>query len=563
MSLFSSVRAFFASLFSRNPQEAQKKRELKKIHKYLATARPPVYRPKGNLAMPGLARTVYEFYQLLRPVRDIVRRSVAHKDSRLSQRYRDFLIESRLDEEGRRLRELFRFEGLDERLRASMRPDEEVEYLNRDFNRFITCFDKPELRGLDAELGEVERLAEICRYDFERVLGFFDPGINLDDPTYSPDFSPAGGSLVKPELIDLLYVIDGFWFTPEIEAALCRLAERIAPPGADMGEQARKLAKIVAMLNKMLTQRLDRDLLLSLLRSFAGDPWFTPQGFSEKHRIVEEYKARIAAQYQRDRDRLLRERQESSLSKDIEALFGDADLLSLEGYNDEINALLHEESAATFSHIKPMRILKSFVYMHYEAGFKDPLKRVLVEGYFDHKSFQNNLSNVFYLCEKIQARIAQFEEGLTAPGRVSIQTMKRYLEESKRGKDVAPFLSKLVDTVNLRAKEIVGNDSNLLNTLARSMLDVVNDYKSPTPEVISNIRTLGGAKNKDIIAAITTGVAATQKFVRVMRNFTVIERAAERAEPAPEEGAIRAAEAFAERSRGGRASGADEDASED
>jgi hypothetical protein len=243
---------------------------------------------------------------------------------------------------------------------------------------------------------------------------------------------------------------------------------------------------------------------------------------------------RLMNQFAADKERISRERHESAIGEDIASLFGQMETLAVEGYNEDTDIMLQKESSNSFIYVKPMRIVKTFVYEIFQKRIKEPVKRFLVEGYFDNKNFQNNMANVFFQCDHAIERIEGFEEGLSGNGRTSVPTLRRFIEEMKKGKDVGVFVTKIVDAVNERAKNLVESETNFVNMLGDSLYDIIADFKKPTPELITNMRTLGSGKNKDLITEIASGYNMIQKFIKVMRNFTIIKIAQPGAEPAPE-----------------------------
>lgn len=524
MSFFRALRDFFLGLFSHNPEEAYRRRELRKIHAFLSTIRPPYYKPSQKTVQPSFANILYTYCQLLRPVSDIVKRTIASSDLKQSRKYFDLLIDSHLPEEERERKVFFSYEGMQERIRAAMDADEESEAISREFQSFMKVLESTEIRMLDSELMDMERLVDLCRHDYERLVGLFDPGVNFDNPKYKPEFQSASGESVAPELIDFYYISSGFVFTTRMEESLAILLERVSIRDSDLEEQRRKLKKYLASLNRILGHQLSSEVLLALLRAIKADPGFMPDTARFKTSFLEAYKSRVFVQFQKDKERILRERHEDAISQDIKGLFGEMEILEVEGYNDRNSALLAKESPDSFTFVKPMRILKTFVESIFEPRLKDNIKRVLVEGYFDNKTFQNNLANVFYQCEHSTERFSAFEEELIGNGRVSVIALKRYIEESRRGKDVQVFLGKFADTVNGHARDILENETNLFNMLSDALYDILADFKRSSPELITNIRTLGAGKNKDLMLTIGNGYAAIQRLIKIMRNFAIVRQ---------------------------------------
>jgi len=204
-------------------------------------------------------------------------------------------------------------------------------------------------------------------------------------------------------------------------------------------------------------------------------------------------------------------------------LFGGTEVLILEGYNDEVDSYLRRESPNGFTHVKPLGILKTFVVGVFESQIKETVKKILVEGYFDNKNFQNSLANILYQCDRTGGRVMAFEESLKGGGRVSVTAVKRYVEEMRHGKDIIPFLGKIVDEINYKAREICEDETGIFQMLSETLGDLLSDYKRPSPDLVTNIRSLGGLRNKEIIASLQEGRRKTETFVRIMKNFSFVK----------------------------------------
>jgi hypothetical protein len=473
--------------------------------------------------LPGFAQSFLTYCQLLKPVADIVRRTVASTDIRQSHRYYDLLIDTHLPPEERENKASFTYDGMADRVSRAVVPDEEMEIINSEFQTFLHLFDKPQLRQLDEELLEMERLVDICRHDYERMLGLFDPGVSLDDPAYKPEFSPAAGDSVLPDMIDFHYIAHDFYFTTKMEENLGILLARLSPHNTVTEEQHLKVQKFLAALNKVLKTRLNFDILLALMRAIKNDPFYAPDVERQRRSFMDAYKIRLNTQFQKDKERILRERHESAITQDIKELFGDMEILEMEGYNEENAAMLAQESPETFVYVKPMRILKTFIFSLFQNQLQEAVKRILVEGYFDNKTAQNNLANIFYQCEHSSERFQAFEDQLNTNSRYSLVAVRRYIEEARHGKDVQSFIIKQVENMNARAREILENETNLFGMLSASLTDILMDYKRATPELVTNIRTLGGGRNRELIVSLQNGVQNISGLLSIMKNFTVIK----------------------------------------
>jgi hypothetical protein len=522
MGLLANIKDWFARFLSRDPEETHRKVEIRKLQTALAELRPPYYRPKQNLVLPGFAHAIFRFNALLRPLTELARSTVASPDIRVSQRYFDYLIDRRLPPAEQERKRFFAYEGMTERIQGSLRSDEELEAIQREFQAFLYSLDALGTRAVNADLFEVDRFIDLCRHDYERIIGLFDPSANLDDPRYKPDFAPVPGEQVLPELVDFYYLTESFAFSPQLKENVLLLLEKRQPDSFDEAKKV-KIDKIFSQLGKELSERLDRDILLALMRVIKDDPAYTPSTPRERKDFLDAYRRRLVTQFDKDKERILREQHENAIAVDIRSLFGNEDILEVDGYDEENDSLLRKESPNGLVWIKPLRILKTFVANDFEPQLKEAIKRILVEGYFDNKGFQNNLANILYQCERSGGRILEFEEQLRGTGRVSLVAMRRYIEEMRRGKDIGTFLNRLVDTINDKAREIVEDETGLFSMLGEALGDLVSDFKRSSPDLITNIRTLGGGRNREILAPIQGGRERIVILVKIMRNFTYVK----------------------------------------
>ena len=495
---------------------------MRRIHGFLAEHRPPYYRAKQNIVLPALAQAVYAFAVSLRPLTELARATVANSDVRVSQRFFDYLIDCRLRDETRQNKEGLSYETMSERVKASIDPDREIEDISQEFQALLREIEALGAREVNAEFFEIDRFIEVCRHDYERLLGLFDPSISIDSPEKRPDFSPVDGEHILPELVDIYYVTEGFGFSNVLKNNLLLLLERRTTGGVNEAKR-KKLEKICAQLERLLVEKLDADQLLALIRAAKADPYYKPPIERTARDFVESYRRRITQQFERDRDRIQRERHENAISADVRALFGDMEILEVSGYDEESDAFLRRESPTSFAWIKPLRILKTFVNTVFDAALKEAVKRVLVEGYFENKNYQNNLANILYQCERSVARITDFENQMTGNGRISNVAMRRYIEEMRKGKDIGVFLSRLVDAINGRAKDIVEDEAGLFAMLGDVLSDLLIDFRKASPDLVTNIRTFAGARNKEIMAQILGGRDRIILLVKVMRNFTFVK----------------------------------------
>ncbi len=519
--LLNTLKDLLGSLFNRDPKDIQKRKELKRIADFLKTIRPSYYKPGNDLVLPGFASILYEFTLLLMPVYELLQKTIDNKDQKLSDLYRSYLIESRIPPQGQNKLVNLTYDSIRERVLNSVSPESELKLIGHEFQSILKLFSTPEFNKIDIEYKQLEKLLSLCKIDYEKILNLFDPKLRLSQLNYKPSFSPVPAENVIDEILDIYYVICGLDLSFGVENNLLLLLGRLNKSNAD--ELKYKINKIINRMQQLLKKHLAPTTLLFLIRAIKKDPFYAPEADKEMQHYLDKYIKKLTERFQQGRDRIIRERRENAIEQDLKALFGEAELLTVEGYNGEYSGILNDEGFDSFRYIKPLMIVKSFVAAKFEKNMRENINKIIIEGYFESESFQNRLSNLYYGCDKIMNEIIGFEEEFTGENKISVKTIQSYLKSYHSGKNVTSLINRVVQSVNSKAFSIIDNTSNLFYRLASTLLEIINDYKQSTPTFISNLKVIGGIKNREFMGNLVRDYNDLIKFVRIMKNFIIID----------------------------------------
>ncbi len=526
MGFLESFFDYVSVLFSSDPGAAKKRRELRAVYGILKDARPAVYKPGSQKVLPSFATAVFDLSVALRPVKDLLEHTVLLPDAKISRRFWDFLIERYLGEGIGRLLESCSYDSLKERMAASPKRDEILRAGEDDFKMILNELNSPAMKVADADLARLERLVDLCRYDFGRVLKTFDPSARPESTQYKPHFSVADGIDVVPHLMDLYTVTADFYVDPSTVDALKALSQRLGE-----GDQfSAKYTKPIAQINRILASTLSAPLMTALIRALREDPAYQPMAPVAPRPFSAEYRERLIRRWTEDRDRIQREFREQSMESDIALLFSDG-LLSVMGYDTALNERLKREQNKSFAWMLPLSLCKSFESRYVSGPFIESVRRLVVEGFFQNAVLRSRLTDSIGYLEKMGSRIAAFEESSASNLRSGSAALRTALDEASKGKDRSDAVEKIVRTLDDRAKELVSNDVKALRILAESIFDVMSDFRKPTPELVSNIKTLAVSKDKSLIPNLVNGYNGTAKFLKIMQAYLVVS--ALREEPAP------------------------------
>ncbi|HCM26593.1 MAG: hypothetical protein A2Z99_15205 [Treponema sp. GWB1_62_6] len=521
MGVLESVGDLLSLLFSKDPAGAHSRKESRAIRTYLKSFKPPLCSSSGDELLPGFANAVLELAIDLRPAREVISRTVAASDVRIARRYRDMLVERRLDADARGLLGNWSFETLKARASAVADPETELARAEAEMRPIDLSLEGSNAADIDAELARFERLVDICRYDFGRLLMYFDHAADPDSPSWKPKFVSADATQIAGELVDLYSVVADFNVDAAALSDVVTLAEVLG--GAE--ENARAATKGATRANRILASTLSAPTLTALIRVARKENSYRPPAPVPATSAVSSYRERLKARRKEDRERVSRELRERSMASDIEALFGrppDGGLLAVQGFDDELNRRLQAGVSRSFGWILPLRILKTFEKRWLVPALVEAARRVAVEGFFESAAFRSRLTDAVGKLEKTGARIAAFEEAAGGQSRTSAYALRKALDESAAGKDSRDVSVRIASALDDRAKEIVDQDARSLRDLAEAIFDIIGDFKKPTPEIVTNIRTLAASKDKALMPTLVNGYNAIARFLKLMKAFMIV-----------------------------------------
>jgi len=508
---------YVSVLFSSDPGAAKKRRELRAVYNILKDARPAVYKRGSQRVLPAFATAVFDLSVALRPLKDLLEHSVLIPDSKVSRRFWDFFIERYLGEGIGRLVESCSYDSLKARMAGSPKRDEVLQAAEADFKMILNELNGASMKVADGELARFERLVDLCRYDFGRVLKPFDPSARPESAQYKPRFSVADGMDAVPHLMDLYTVTADFYIDPSTVDAVKALSQRLGE-----GDQfSAKYTKPIAQINRILGSTLSAPLMTALIRALREDPAYQPLAPAVPRPFTMEYRERLIRRWTEDRDRIQREFREQSLETDISVLFGEG-LLSVMGYDTAMNERLKKEQNLSFAWMLPLSLCKTFESRYVSGPFIESVRRLVVEGFFQNAVLRSRLTDSIGYLEKMGSRIAAFEDSSASSSRSGIAALRTALDEAAKGKDRSEVVEKIVRTLDDRAKELVSNDVKALRILAESIFDVMSDFRKPTPELVSNIKTLAVSKDKALIPNLVNGYNGTAKFLKITQAYLVV-----------------------------------------
>lgn len=524
--LLEGIRDFVESLFASSSPEYKKKRQLKALAASLRAIEPPIYRQDGFL-LPAFPATLYQINQFLSPLRDTLFTTIASADKRVADKTRDALFELAMSEDQRAARASFTMqERLSGMVAQRATPERVIEDQGKLFSAFIKSLDGPNMQQANALLAKIDAVVDFCEFDFNNLFSYFDPAFRAhagqDTTVESPSFRPIEVVEVVPLLLDLYYLLGPLDLSQAVVNVLSILEAK--KTGVALTEElAAKVFRIAQAITWLFQKRFGKETILSIIRVTKEDPDYVPQLPPRQSDYLSLYKERLTEIFHSDSKKILKDREQSEIDTLLRSIFGDRPLESIEGYNESTNALLQEFTVLSLDWIKPIQIIRTFSRHYFEPHYKEVLRSVIVEGYFNNRTLQTSLSSAYYYCESIPSKTREFERLFSESESCSVKILTGYLTELQKGMDFEKPLRKMVENMNGHAKDFIQNAVKNLADVFNFALIVIEDSKKTVPEYVTNIRNLtNSSKNIESFGWLEREIGVFRNFLEIMKKYAIV-----------------------------------------
>ena len=511
---FEAITEFLIGILSGDPEAVRLRSQLKELANTVGESKPTVYQKSPETLLPAFAASWFQLYQLLVPLSEMFSKTIASPDRLTAEAALHALIESNLEDNVAQRRSSLSFSSLTERYASARSVEQEAQLVAHEFASLITDVQKQDTERWQQDFASLFRLRYLALHTWAALFSHF--GHNISSGAREVSFHAVEAKHVIPELIDLYFLVAEFNLLPGVEPLLGGLLEKLNPARATDNKE--KLSKILARLSELLRGPCSAALLLNLIRLIRKDPTNQLENLVIKERFIADYLATLNERCGNDQERAFRERNESSRERDIQLLFEGRDLEHLSHYSSYTNERLSAVGLSSLTWVKPLEVLLTFAKTELKGSYLSAVKKVLMGGIFTSKDWQSQLSDSMYVVEKITTNLVEFDTSLTRDGKVSLVPLEKYLS----GQVPASTLSRqMVDNINRAASNLLEAEYNGLFTLSQRIQDLLNDQKSPHPTYITNIRSIGGANQREFIEFLIQGYNKNIQLLKTLSYYVV------------------------------------------
>jgi hypothetical protein len=470
------------SLFSGGDTEAEKKKLLRGIAKDLSRSRYKFYKPKGQEALPGMAKFFYEVYKIAAPAQILLGNATA------SGALRSFVIESFLSPQQRELSERLTEAYIVDRAKT-LSLTQVQEETKRDITSFFVVFDGETSRQIDEAYNILLSLINFINFDYYFLLKKFDSGLPERSFSYKPKFDVINGEYVVDDLQDFIEVFSALDFETDWPRIFGVLKEYKKTDVVSVDSWS-KFAAAAAELRKS-------EVLDQIVRLLKEDPYWVGKPRVPSERIVEPFLQKLKTQIETVIQRILQERRNSKIDEIANQIFGTTIVLRMKNYTEKANVVFAKKMLGGYTQAQAMNYLKAYLMDYFKKDIRELVDLLIIRGQWTANLQSQQLSDCYHAILDVSDRILQFDDELADDGEVGGR-IRVALAKAERDKDSQKYLRGALKDANDKATAMVSRAAMNLIGIGRQLKALIEDLAKPHHELILNWKEVEGQSTRPL-----------------------------------------------------------------
>jgi len=461
---------------------------------------------------------VFNLYKSTSLLKSMFESSIFSIDEKKSALFLNYFIDVNSPPEITSKKDKFSKESMWQKMLESENPTKTMKSIEDEFNMYKNFFTKVRMPRFEQEYFLMYKLYQLSTFNFELFFSKFDHEFNPKSEQ-PPNYSPVGGDEIVNELKDLYFLITLIPPKVDLSSAFNKLFIRLSEESYK--SYTKNCITAINNIYKIIQDELSQDKLITLARYISEDPKLRIPVEQKSFSILEKYRKDIEDRFNKNKEVVLLKYSEQSQIQEIKDLIKDKNLLHIEGYTEELVEALDKNNFEHISGIQALKITKTFLSYNYEQTIKETINLFILEAFFNDKDYQTAFSNKFFAANELLEFFKNFENTLSDGGSNSLKQL--FLMFSKNGVSNELKVKRTIELINEKIEGCNKKCAEVLYGLGVKIYEILQDYKSPKPVKVNNIKTIRGGQNKEFINQIANCYSDIAKYIKIVKNFINIE----------------------------------------
>ncbi len=498
------LERFFSSLFGGNDTERQKRRQLKIIAKRLSRSRYKYYKPRSELALPGLARFFLDIYKVIGPAQKLLH------NARESKALQQIVIEHFFTDEQRAMRENLYEESLRE-LAESKEPKELAATAKAQLQQFYASFETATIRRINEASQLMQRMFDLVSFDYFFVLRKFDGSFPEDGFNASPKFDAINATYVCDDLKDFLEVLQPLPKTGDWDAVLEILKEYRSVDVVNHSAWKKLLGTLDSVRRS--------DVLADVVRHAEKDPWFEPAERGIHAGGIEPYLEKVKHETESVIQAIILERRKQRLDKLCMQVFGTTAISRSKNYTQKASEMISARAQTSYRHTDAINYLKAFLIDYFKKDIRELQDMLVVRGQWADSNDEQELSSAFHRLMDISSEIIQFDDSLGDEGELGMKLRRSIGRSVASDPGTQKLVIQTVDEINARAESLVNMSAQNLIQIGKTLKGLIDDFGKRKPEILLNWREIEGLSEQPIQDRMVAVYKQIYFFIQLLQLY--------------------------------------------
>jgi hypothetical protein len=400
-------------------------------------------------------------------------------------------------------------------------PDRDAAWksIERDWVEIVSHISGLAQQKLNNDLLQLELLYGLMEFDFVTLFKLFDSSFVEGQSQQIPRFSDVSAALLEQYLLDFYFITAHLRVTPNLRMLLINLFEYYNEGEASPLSAVRESIDYVELL---FENELSESTHRSLIQLSQQDPDYEPEAASVRHNYVEEVQIRLRKRFENSRDLVKRELAEVQLKDSIGDLLSGHALVDLHGYTRDNEELFLDLGLNGFLYTLPLQVVKTYYLSIFSKGLLGSLRKIYEDGNYENSEFQQGYGEALRQFSAVASRIDHFETQLQQQSGASMESMLKMARLGGSSLQNFEVIESFLNDVNRKAVKILDCTGKSAEELHRRIGAIIGDHRSANPNFVSNIRVIGGDRNRDILMRMDQAYQELGLLLKIMRSYTVI-----------------------------------------
>ncbi|MCF7915435.1 MAG: DUF5312 domain-containing protein [Spirochaetaceae bacterium] len=514
---------FFETLFLYvlypRTEDRERRLELRRIWRELRYMKLDYIDQHGKKLASGYASKQYSLYKLVTTLRKTLQLPGKRQELLQESDLLEYLVLHQCEPQVRRGLNGFSYESLLDRIKHATDREAAWKSVEREWVEIIRHISGLAQQKLNNDLFQLELLYGLLEFDFVSLFKLFDSSFIEGQAQQIPRFSEVSAVLLDQHLLDFYFITAHLRVTPNLRMLLINLFEYYNEEETSSLSAVRESIDYIELL---FENELSESTHRSLIQLSQQDPDYEPEAASIRHNYVEKVQTRLSKRFENSRALVKRELAEVQLKESIGDLLSGQALVDLHGYTRDNEEVFLDLGLNGFLYTLPLQVVKTYYLSIFSKGLLGSLRKIYEDGNYESSEFQQKYGEALREFSAVASRIDHFETQLQQQSGSSMESMLKMARLGGSSLQNFEVIEAFLNDVNRKAVKILDSTGKSAEELHRRIGAIIGDHRSANPKFISNIRVIGGDRNRDILMRVDQAYQELGLLLKIMRNYTVI-----------------------------------------